>query len=79
MLRDIAQSKLREAGVKLDCLGSFLHNPPSKPNLSKEDSDFRWKKLSDLRLRTRALALNLYASTSTRRYSWFHVLIPLEC
>lgn len=33
MLRDIAQSKLREAGVKLDCLGSFLHNPPSKPNL----------------------------------------------
>uniref|UniRef100_A0A2K2ABX8 Uncharacterized protein n=1 Tax=Populus trichocarpa TaxID=3694 RepID=A0A2K2ABX8_POPTR len=34
MLRDIAQSKLREAGVKLDCLGSFLHNPPSKPNLT---------------------------------------------
>ena len=32
-LRDIAQSKLIEAGVKLDRLESLLHNPPSKPVL----------------------------------------------
>lgn len=32
-LRDIAQSKLIEAGVKLDRLESLLHNPPSKPAL----------------------------------------------
>ncbi|KAJ6877052.1 hypothetical protein NC651_029930 [Populus alba x Populus x berolinensis] len=33
-LRDIAQSKLIEAGVKLDRLESLLHNPPSKPALA---------------------------------------------
>ncbi|KAH8491077.1 hypothetical protein H0E87_023276, partial [Populus deltoides] len=32
--RDIAQSKLIEAGVKLDRLESLLHNPPSKPALA---------------------------------------------
>lgn len=63
-LRDIAQSKLMEAGVKLDRLESLLHNPPSKPALTREDSEFRWKMLSDLQLRTRALALRLYTSTN---------------
>lgn len=62
-LRDFARSKLIEAGVKLDRLESLLHNPPSKPALTKEDLEFRWKMLSDLQLRTRALALCLYAST----------------
>ncbi|KAG6751733.1 hypothetical protein POTOM_043937 [Populus tomentosa] len=68
-LRDIAQSKLIEAGVKLDRLESLLHNPPSKPALTREDSEFRWKMLSDLQLRTRALALRLY--TSTKRAGGF--------
>ncbi|KAG6750621.1 hypothetical protein POTOM_045126 [Populus tomentosa] len=87
-LRDIAQSKLIEAGVKLDRLESLLHNPPSKPALyvpypshlslmgqwfyrTREDSEFRWKMLSDLQLRTRALALRLY--TSTKRAGGFLV------
>ncbi|KAH8491224.1 hypothetical protein H0E87_023389 [Populus deltoides] len=70
-LRDIAQSKLIEAGVKLDRLESLLHNPPSKPALTKEDSEFRWKMISDLQLRTRALALRLY--TSTKRAGGFLV------
>ncbi|KAI5566648.1 hypothetical protein BDE02_13G034700 [Populus trichocarpa] len=70
-LRDIAQSKLIEAGVKLDRLESLLHNPPSKPALTKEDSEFRWKLLSDLQLRTRTLALCLY--TSTKRAGGFLV------
>ncbi|KAJ6359935.1 hypothetical protein OIU77_004023 [Salix suchowensis] len=62
-LGDFARSKLIEAGVKLDRLESLLHNPPSKPALTKEDFEFRWKMLLDLQLRTRALALCLYAST----------------
>ncbi|XP_002319630.2 uncharacterized protein LOC7474594 isoform X1 [Populus trichocarpa] len=70
-LRDIAQSKLIEAGVKLDRLESLLHNPPSKPALTIEDSEFRWKMISDLQLRTRALALRLY--TSTKRAGGFLV------
>lgn len=69
--RDIAQSKLIEAGVKLDRLESLLHNPPSKPALTIEDSEFRWKMISDLQLRTRALALRLY--TSTKRAGGFLV------
>lgn len=70
-LRDIAQSKLIEAGVKLDRLESLLHNPPSKPALTIEDSEFRWKMILDLQLRTRALALRLY--TSTKRAGGFLV------
>ncbi|KAJ6434285.1 hypothetical protein OIU84_017897 [Salix udensis] len=62
-LGDFARSKLIEAGVKLDRLESLLHNPPSKPALTKEDLEFRWKMLLDLQLRTRTLALCLYAST----------------
>ncbi|CAK7340920.1 unnamed protein product [Dovyalis caffra] len=79
-LRDPAQKKLIEAGVKLDRLESLLHNPHSKPILyvpslshlaptskcfyrTREDLEFRWKMLSDLQLRTRALALSLYTLT----------------
>ncbi|CAL9003552.1 unnamed protein product [Prunus brigantina] len=58
-LREIARSKLLELGVKLDRLESLLHNPPSKPILTKEDVDFRWKMLSDIQRRTRTLALIL--------------------
>ncbi|OAY42131.1 uncharacterized protein LOC110622132 [Manihot esculenta] len=66
-LRDSAQSTLLEVGVKLDRLESLLHNPPSKPILTKEETKFRWEMLSDLRLRTRVLAFSLYASPSTKR------------
>ncbi|ONI04800.1 hypothetical protein PRUPE_6G340300 [Prunus persica] len=59
-LREIARSKLLELGVKLDRLESLLHNPPSKPILTKEDVDFRWKMLSDIQLRTRTLALSFF-------------------
>ncbi|KAF3454347.1 hypothetical protein FNV43_RR04794 [Rhamnella rubrinervis] len=53
-----ALSKLLEIGVKLDRLESLLRNPPSKPILTKEDVEFRWKILSDIRIRTRQLALS---------------------
>ncbi|XP_058002727.1 uncharacterized protein LOC131179884 isoform X3 [Hevea brasiliensis] len=66
-LKDNAQSKLLEVGVKLDRLESLLHNPPSKPILTKEDMKFRWEMLSDFRLRTRVLAISLYASPSSKR------------
>ncbi|KAJ9185864.1 hypothetical protein P3X46_005449 [Hevea brasiliensis] len=66
-LGDNAQSKLLEVGVKLDRLESLLHNPPSKPILTKEETKFRWEMLSDLRLRTRVLAFSLYTSPSTKR------------
>ncbi|XVF57274.1 hypothetical protein PTKIN_Ptkin06aG0192000 [Pterospermum kingtungense] len=56
-----ARSKLFEAGIKLDRLESLLRNPPSKPILTNEDLDYRWKLLSDMQLRTKALALTLYA------------------
>ncbi|KAF2298496.1 hypothetical protein GH714_023811 [Hevea brasiliensis] len=65
-LGDNAQSKLLEVGVKLDRLESLLHNPPSKPILTKEETKFRWEMLSDLRLRTRVLAFSLYTSPSTK-------------
>ncbi|ESR46268.1 hypothetical protein CICLE_v10002536mg [Citrus x clementina] len=66
----IARSKLLEVGVKLDRLESLLRNPPSKPifNLvlqciyrTNEDLESRWKMLSDIQLRMKALAVRLYA------------------
>lgn len=60
----IARSKLLEVGVKLDRLESLLHNPPSKPILTNEDLELRWKMLSDIQLRTKALAVSLYAMPS---------------
>ncbi|KAM4119451.1 hypothetical protein ACJW30_03G060500 [Castanea mollissima] len=66
-LRSTAKSKLLELGVKLDRLESLLHNPPSKPNLTDEDLKFRWKMLSDIQLRTREVALSLYAFPSPNR------------
>ncbi|KAM7274027.1 hypothetical protein ACFE04_028691 [Oxalis oulophora] len=59
--------KLLQIGVKLDRLESLLHNPPSKPILTKEDLECRWKMLSDMQQRTRALVLSLYASPSQTR------------
>ncbi|KAK7284268.1 hypothetical protein RJT34_19012 [Clitoria ternatea] len=56
-----ARSKLLDLGVKLDRLESLLRNPPTKPILSNEDLDFRWKLFSDIQLRTRTLARSLYA------------------
>ncbi|XP_031275386.1 syntaxin-52-like [Pistacia vera] len=64
---DIARSKLFEVGVKLDRLESLLHNPPSKPILTNEDLEYRWKMLSDIQLRTKSLALCLYAMPSSNR------------
>ncbi|KAJ8760669.1 hypothetical protein K2173_017652 [Erythroxylum novogranatense] len=58
-IRDTALSKLLGVGVKLDHLETLLHNPPPKLFLTERDLEFRWKLLSDLRLRTRTLALNL--------------------
>ncbi|XP_021817618.1 uncharacterized protein LOC110759789 [Prunus avium] len=66
-LREIARSKLLELGVKLDRLESLLHNPPSKPILTKEDVDFRWKMLSDIQLRTRTLALSFFVLGRSER------------
>ncbi|XP_020540408.2 uncharacterized protein LOC105647665 [Jatropha curcas] len=66
-LKEIAKSKLFEVGIKLDRLESLLHNPPSKPILTKEDVEFRWEMLSDFRSRTRVLALSVYSSPSTKR------------
>ncbi|KAK7832846.1 hypothetical protein CFP56_026176 [Quercus suber] len=66
-LRSTAKSKLLELGVKLDRLESLLHNPPSKPNLTDEELKFRWKMLSDIQLRTREVALSLYAFPSPNR------------
>ncbi|KAL0005629.1 hypothetical protein SO802_013190 [Lithocarpus litseifolius] len=66
-IRSTAKSKLLELGVKLDRLESLLHNPPSKPNLTDEDLNFRWKMLSDIQLRTREVALSLYAFPSSNR------------
>uniref|UniRef100_A0A5B7ANR5 Uncharacterized protein n=1 Tax=Davidia involucrata TaxID=16924 RepID=A0A5B7ANR5_DAVIN len=65
--RLIACSKLLELGVKLDRLESLLHNPPSRPILTDQDLDFRWKMLSDIKQRTNAAALSLRASPSTNR------------
>ncbi|XP_050274983.1 uncharacterized protein LOC126717356 isoform X3 [Quercus robur] len=71
-----ANSKLLELGVKLDRLESLLHNPPSKPNFNlflqciyrtDEELKFRWKMLSDIQLRTREVALSLYAFPSPNR------------
>ncbi|TKY61405.1 hypothetical protein E2542_SST11256 [Spatholobus suberectus] len=56
-----ARSKLLELGVKLDRLESLLRNPPTKPILTQEDLDFRWKMFSDIQLGTRTLAGSLYA------------------
>ncbi|XP_065618033.1 uncharacterized protein LOC112024757 isoform X3 [Quercus suber] len=75
-LRSTAKSKLLELGVKLDRLESLLHNPPSKPNFNlflqciyrtDEELKFRWKMLSDIQLRTREVALSLYAFPSPNR------------
>ncbi|XP_016649545.1 PREDICTED: uncharacterized protein LOC103318612 isoform X1 [Prunus mume] len=66
-LREIARSKLLELGMKLDRLESLLHNPPSKPILTKEDVDFRWKMLSDIQLRTRTLALSFFVLERSER------------
>lgn len=67
LLLDVAaaRSKLFEAGIKLDRLESLLRNPPSKPILTNEDLDYRWKLVSDMRRRTKALALSLYALPTT--------------
>ncbi|XWS58314.1 hypothetical protein CRYUN_Cryun08bG0023400 [Craigia yunnanensis] len=62
-----ARSKLLEAGIKLDRLESLLRNPPSKPILTNEDLNYRWKMLSDMQLRTKALALSLYALPTSSR------------
>ncbi|XVF06281.1 hypothetical protein REPUB_Repub06bG0033900 [Reevesia pubescens] len=62
-----ARSKLFEAGIKLDRLESLLRNPPSKPILTNEDLDYRWKMLSDMQLRTKALALSLYSLPTSSR------------
>ncbi|KAK8506852.1 hypothetical protein V6N13_052218 [Hibiscus sabdariffa] len=68
-----ARSKLLESGIKVDRLESLLRNPPSKPILTDEDVDYRWKMLSDMRIRTKALALCLYAlPTSSRPGSLTH-------
>ncbi|GLT67471.1 hypothetical protein SLA2020_397790 [Shorea laevis] len=66
-LTEIARSKLFEVGVKIDRLEALLHNPPSKPILTNEDLEYRWKMLSDIQLRTRVLALSLYAIPSPNR------------
>ncbi|GKV27361.1 hypothetical protein SLEP1_g36539 [Rubroshorea leprosula] len=66
-LTEIARSKLFEVGVKVDRLESLLRNPPSKPILTNEDLEYRWKMLSDIQLRTRVLALSLYAIPSPNR------------
>ncbi|KAJ1385156.1 hypothetical protein SESBI_41941 [Sesbania bispinosa] len=58
---DSARSKLLQLGVRLDRLESLLLNPPTKPILTHEDLDFRWKMLSDIQQRTRTLARSLYA------------------
>ncbi|KAJ4719625.1 Syntaxin-52-like protein [Melia azedarach] len=62
---EIARSKLLEVGIKIDRLESLLHNPPSKPILTNEDLESRWKMVSDIKLRTRALAISLYAMPLT--------------
>ncbi|KAF8401708.1 hypothetical protein HHK36_012654 [Tetracentron sinense] len=60
-LRDSARWKLLELGPKLDRLESLLHNPPAKPILTDQDLDLRRNMLSEIQLRTRAMALSLYA------------------
>ncbi|XP_065851985.1 uncharacterized protein [Euphorbia lathyris] len=65
-LTDNSKSKLFQVGIKLDRLDSLLHNPHSKPILTKEDLEFRWNMLSEFRRRTRSLALTLYTSPSTK-------------
>ncbi|XP_022746590.1 uncharacterized protein LOC111296505 [Durio zibethinus] len=67
LLDSAARSKLLEAGIKLDRLESLLRNPPSKPVLTKEDLDYRWKMLSDMQMRTKTLALSLYAVPTSSR------------
>ncbi|KAG8487070.1 hypothetical protein CXB51_020750 [Gossypium anomalum] len=62
-----ARSKLLDIGIKIDRLESLLRNPPSKPILTNEDIDYRWKMLSDMQLRTKALALRLYALPTSSR------------
>ncbi|PPD68354.1 hypothetical protein GOBAR_DD34764 [Gossypium barbadense] len=62
-----ARSKLLDVGIKIDRLESLLRNPPSKPILTNEDIDYRWKMLSDMQLRTKALALRLYALPTSSR------------
>ncbi|XLS60365.1 hypothetical protein HN51_014593 [Arachis hypogaea] len=57
-----AESILVNIGVKLDRLESLLLNPPTRPILTNEDLDFRWKMLSDIQLRTRTLARSVSAS-----------------
>ncbi|KAH7543216.1 hypothetical protein FEM48_Zijuj02G0160800 [Ziziphus jujuba var. spinosa] len=66
-LRDAGLSKLLELGVKLDRLESLLRNPPTKPVLTKEDVEFRWKMLSDIQIRTKALVLNFSSLPSPSR------------
>ncbi|XP_057963495.1 uncharacterized protein LOC131154597 [Malania oleifera] len=70
-LRDSARSKLSELAVKLDRLESLLHNPPSKPLLTDQDLDFRWKMLSDMQLRTKAVALSVFTFSSMSRPASF--------
>ncbi|KAG4189236.1 hypothetical protein ERO13_A08G214300v2 [Gossypium hirsutum] len=62
-----ARSKLLDVGIKIDRLESLLRNPPSKPILTNEDIDYRWKMLSDMLLRIKALALRLYALPTSSR------------
>ncbi|TYJ24053.1 hypothetical protein E1A91_A08G234600v1 [Gossypium mustelinum] len=62
-----ARSKLLDVGIKIDRLESLLRNPPSKPILTNEDIDYRWKMLSDMQLRIKALALRLYALPTSSR------------
>ncbi|KAA3468643.1 syntaxin of plant 5 [Gossypium australe] len=62
-----ARSKLLDVGIKIDRLESLLRNPPSKPILTNEDIDYRWTMLSDMQLRTKALALRLYALPTSSR------------
>ncbi|MED6110664.1 hypothetical protein PIB30_044946 [Stylosanthes scabra] len=61
-LSTTAESMLLDIGVKLDRLESLLLNPPTRPILTNEDLDFRWKMLSDIKLRTRTLARSVSAS-----------------
>ncbi|GLT90543.1 hypothetical protein SLE2022_084690 [Rubroshorea leprosula] len=77
-LTEIARSKLFEVGVKVDRLESLLHNPPSKPILTNEDLEYRWKMLSDIQLRTRVLALSLYAIPSPNRPQSLHTACTVE-
>ncbi|OMO55419.1 hypothetical protein CCACVL1_27252 [Corchorus capsularis] len=63
----VARSKLLEAGIKLDRLESLLRNPPSKPILTNEDLDYRWKMLLDMQQRSKSLVLSLFALPTSSR------------